>query len=82
MFYAAANMAVCGYDYQGAAFETKSKRDQFCKFTGFHAVSAKEAKNLEQFDMMRRYPESIFNGCMRIKGIAAFTNKGEYIGIM
>lgn len=76
MFYAAKNNAVCGYDFRGVAFESKSDRDMFVRATDFEAVSAKEARNLAQFDRMRRFPTSIFNERGFLQGVALFNDRG------
>lgn len=81
MFYAATNKAVVGYVIHAVAFESKRKRDLFCAGTGYEAIPAKVAKNLGQYDRMRRYPESIFDARGYIQGDAMFTYGGEFAGI-
>lgn len=82
MFFAAMNNAVCGYDFRLVAFESKKRRDMMTAATSFHAVNAKEAKNHAAYETCRDYPESIFDENKKMKGIVAFTYKGDFHSIM
>lgn len=81
MFYAATNKAVVGYVIHAVAFESKRKRDLFCAATGYEAIPAKVARSLEQYDMMRNYPDSILDARGYVQGDAMFTYGGEFAGI-
>lgn len=81
MFYAIANKAIVGSNWYAIAFESKKKRDDFCRHTEFVPCNAKNARKLPQIRMIRTYTETIFNENNMMQGVAIFTVTGEFLHI-
>jgi len=83
MFYAFQNSAVVGYKPELVAFKKKTRRDEFCRRTGFSPVSAKDAAKCSerQLSECRRYAETIFDEDGRFLGIVLFFLSGKFAEI-
>lgn len=80
MFFAATgNIAVVGYKANLVAFESKVRRNEFLKNNGdYHAAKVTEAKNYEQYEDCREYPQTIFDLDRKLVGVAMFYMNGEF----
>lgn len=83
MYFAATeNLAVVGYQAYMVSFDSKKRRDMFCKGEPMYkAISAKDAKHYDQEPICRKYSESVYDLYGKLEGIALFTIGGDYCGI-
>lgn len=83
MFFAATeNLTVVGYQAYMVAFDSKKRRDTFCKnMPIYKAISSKDAKRYDQEPICRKYCESVYDLCGKLEGIVLFTKGGDYYGI-
>lgn len=80
MFFAATgNMAAVGFKANLVAFESKKRRNEFVKNNAeYHEANVSEAKNYDQYETCRSYPESIFDLNKKTVGVALFYTNGEF----